>query len=603
MSEGRMTPFDDSFYDRLFDARSLAEAATIAAGYLGTRKVTNVLVCLLSGDGKALVVRGAWPPDSPILGRRVLLSADPHFASVLAPVPTYSLSDQRTTVEPWMKRLGVPSSNWVGVGISGPYSLLGTIVVMSPVGRRGLATLARRALAVAPRLGRVLTLSQLVNDHASLLGAEESFHTLDERVVNALESVIRSEPVDTSEIFALLASSIVSITQADVCDISLQADGIWTPVAKAGKVAGLGKAASPGDSDASESLSLQAVDKRAPVFLFGRRTDRFAAALRDALSTPHDKDLFDSLRAWGAFPILTGDNAVGVVSVASTHWDFFSAWRQKLLRVFARRASLILSVDRAMSKLTKQRRERDDSVGRLTLEMNRVATNVGYAEAARTVVHNLGNMFTPLGSNVEAITQWARTKKPSAFPTQRLEQLSRQLTRVERVFTTYQRLRTPKPLKASHELAQLVVDAVEFCRARAERSGVSIDIRDSSNKARVMASDAELLQAFNNVVVNAVDSMSSPDSPGRHLLIRIFVTDDNVVASFEDRGVGIPAKHLKKVFKPGYTTKALRGGTGLGLAHVRAAAVAAGGTVELDSRVDKGTTVRMSLPLQKGLPR
>jgi CheY-like chemotaxis protein len=63
-----------------------------------------------------------------------------------------------------------------------------------------------------------------------------------------------------------------------------------------------------------------------------------------------------------------------------------------------------------------------------------------------------------------------------------------------------------------------------------------------------------------------------------------------------DSGTGIPPDVLSKVFDPFFTTKAVGKGTGLGLSQVHGFAHQAGGTVRIESELDKGTTVTILLP-------
>jgi hypothetical protein len=67
------------------------------------------------------------------------------------------------------------------------------------------------------------------------------------------------------------------------------------------------------------------------------------------------------------------------------------------------------------------------------------------------------------------------------------------------------------------------------------------------------------------------------------------------VIEISDTGTGIPPEHLSKILDPFYTTK--EKGTGLGLSVVYGIVERHGGTLEIDSVVGKGTTVRIKLPV------
>jgi signal transduction histidine kinase len=66
--------------------------------------------------------------------------------------------------------------------------------------------------------------------------------------------------------------------------------------------------------------------------------------------------------------------------------------------------------------------------------------------------------------------------------------------------------------------------------------------------------------------------------------------------SFADTGCGIPAENLGKIFDPFYTTSDRVEGTGLGLSLTRKIVKEHGGTLEVTSKVGKGTVFLLALP-------
>ncbi len=67
-----------------------------------------------------------------------------------------------------------------------------------------------------------------------------------------------------------------------------------------------------------------------------------------------------------------------------------------------------------------------------------------------------------------------------------------------------------------------------------------------------------------------------------------------------DTGTGIPPENLEKIFDPGFTTKGVGVGTGLGLSLVYKIIEDHGGSMEVKSELGKGSKFTISLP-QKGL--
>ncbi len=103
-----------------------------------------------------------------------------------------------------------------------------------------------------------------------------------------------------------------------------------------------------------------------------------------------------------------------------------------------------------------------------------------------------------------------------------------------------------------------------------------------------------LEQAFNNLILNAIDAMD-----GKPLkILKLNARTDNekqiVVISVSDTGWGIPEDQIKHVFDPYYTRK--NGGNGLGLAVVNEIISSHKGKIDVKSEVDKGTCFTIELP-------
>jgi signal transduction histidine kinase len=100
-----------------------------------------------------------------------------------------------------------------------------------------------------------------------------------------------------------------------------------------------------------------------------------------------------------------------------------------------------------------------------------------------------------------------------------------------------------------------------------------------------------------NLVKNAMQSMTK----GGTLTLATGASPDEAWLSVTDTGCGIPSEQLNRIFEPFYTTK--QKGTGLGLMIVQRILRDHDGRVELESRVDVGTTFRLWLPLREKGPR
>jgi two-component system sensor histidine kinase HydH len=101
-------------------------------------------------------------------------------------------------------------------------------------------------------------------------------------------------------------------------------------------------------------------------------------------------------------------------------------------------------------------------------------------------------------------------------------------------------------------------------------------------------------QVFVNIFLNAIQAMQE----GGILKVFIKTIDERLRVTISDTGKGIREEDLSKVFDPFFTTKGEDGGTGLGLWISQGVIERHGGTIQIKSRENEGTTVIMDLPLQ-----
>jgi CheY-like chemotaxis protein len=107
-----------------------------------------------------------------------------------------------------------------------------------------------------------------------------------------------------------------------------------------------------------------------------------------------------------------------------------------------------------------------------------------------------------------------------------------------------------------------------------------------------LGAESEIRDASTNLVLNAVDAMPK----GGTLTLRTQIVEPNqVCVEVIDTGVGMDEATRTRCLEPFFTTKGERG-TGLGLAMVYGMLERHGGEVQIESKLGKGTSIRLIFP-------
>ena len=150
--------------------------------------------------------------------------------------------------------------------------------------------------------------------------------------------------------------------------------------------------------------------------------------------------------------------------------------------------------------------------------------------------------------------------------------------------------------RAPADLARLAAEAVQAAAPAAEARGVQVELR--APEPVLAAVDAGRVgQLLDNLVSNAVKFTPRAGT------VEVAVGDDGrgaVLLEIADSGVGISpadrARLFERFFRSSSATSGAVPGTGLGLTISRAIVDAHGGTIDVESEVGRGTTVRVTLP-------
>ena len=216
-------------------------------------------------------------------------------------------------------------------------------------------------------------------------------------------------------------------------------------------------------------------------------------------------------------------------------------------------------------------------------------------ELASTVAHEVRNPLNAVGMTAQRLRREFLDAAPAGSPERaELEELlgvmaseTQRIDRIVQQFLDY--ARPPKLAPETCDVPALVAGLVERTRSLADTRGVALSA-DVARAGRVVADPAQLRQALDNLVRNAIDA--TPE--GGRVDVSAHPAGPGCVIEVRDTGRGIDPDHLPRIFDLYFTTKP--DGTGVGLAVTQQIVAAHGGTIEVDSRPGAGTAFTVRLP-------
>ena len=149
------------------------------------------------------------------------------------------------------------------------------------------------------------------------------------------------------------------------------------------------------------------------------------------------------------------------------------------------------------------------------------------------------------------------------------------------------------------DLRALLDERIDSCRELAARYRVTITTDLSGCSSPLLIDHDRMGQVFDNLIQNAVEAMADH---GGTLSVSVKSSDsqnnghEEMCVEFRDTGKGMSAAILGHAFDPFFTTKA--SGTGLGLSICHELVAAHGGEIHAESEPDRGTAVRITLPVR-----
>jgi signal transduction histidine kinase len=227
------------------------------------------------------------------------------------------------------------------------------------------------------------------------------------------------------------------------------------------------------------------------------------------------------------------------------------------------------------------------------------------------MAHELRNPLTPVKMLVQGAME--RTENP-VLSGQDLQIVSDEVLRLEKSIQMFLDFaRPPQPEPSVVCVCQLIMNSCALVAAQASHSGIEIRTALPQSGLLVYADGGQLRQVFLNLLLNALEVMSSggwveiaaslqrhtdrsQDEFTEHDAMRASsnAPAETIRVTVTDNGPGFPRRDIERAFEPFFTTRET--GTGLGLSICRRIINDHGGTIGLELPPEGGTRFVIELP-------
>nr|WP_236674507.1 ATP-binding sensor histidine kinase [Paraburkholderia hospita] len=225
---------------------------------------------------------------------------------------------------------------------------------------------------------------------------------------------------------------------------------------------------------------------------------------------------------------------------------------------------------------------------------NRVAT---MGQLTASIAHEVNQPIAATVTNAQAALRWLRAQPPDVDEVgQILGRIVKDANRAGDVLGRIRQLiRKVPPRKEPVDINAAIREVIELTRAEVTKSGTSVQTQLSDGLPFIEGDRVELQQVLLNLIINALEAMSSISDGVRQLDISTGDGDsDCVLVTVRDSGPGFAPHGAEQVFAPFYTPKPT--GLGMGLSICRSIIDGHGGRLWADDNLPRGAVVQFTVP-------
>ena len=255
-------------------------------------------------------------------------------------------------------------------------------------------------------------------------------------------------------------------------------------------------------------------------------------------------------------PMLSNNTVIGAITVSRTRVQPFTKKEIAMVTDFAAQATIALETTR-----------RERQLRELQTELAHVQRITIMGQLTASIAHEVRQPLATLNIDASACLRWLSKRPPEIEEAKRsaecmIKDANRAETIIDRIYGIAKKA---QPGKEALDVNGAIQEVVALVQSEAIKNKVKIKMQCSGNLPIIQADRIQLQQVVLNLVINAIQAMSSVSEGQRELHITTARGKDSqeVSVAVRDTGPGLTTEDLKRVFEPLYTTKP--DGMGMGM--------------------------------------
>ena len=285
-------------------------------------------------------------------------------------------------------------------------------------------------------------------------------------------------------------------------------------------------------------------------------------------------------------------------------------WNRSELKITVRQAVELFEIQQEKKSLLTQlemnNRLLEKRVEERTRQLMNVDSQVEIGKRVSQIIHNLSSPLQAIfGTTDLAVLKLSKEDPELDKISELLGRIKSSAMDLEKIIRTILlHVRSNSIYGACEvEINSIVASELEFFRFNPlfkKEIEKQIDLAEPSPV--VFGNPVQIKQIVDNLITNAIDAME--ESPSKRLSVVTRIREGQVELAIADTGIGIAEEDIPKIFSPDFTTKPVGKGTGLGLASVKTMVEAYNGSISVESKKGRGSTISVRLPVSigSGLP-